>query len=498
MPIMLDAVERCENYGLDPAVGFKSQYVIAREGALEVPGMSELPVNKWSLLHGAAVRPELLKDDKDRVFGAFFGSGVDSEGRVLSAASFAHFNCKSLSFEADLEDYLSGVAGCFVMMLDSGTKTRIYRDAMGHMPLFYNAASSFAAASVSLTLDRPVIPNSASANPEETPLSAVAVFPMGQTMDADVRLLPGNHVLDLADFTAHRGWPLRNTIRKVTAAKATPVIDRMAMRLRSIVQSWITQGNVVLPLDAGVGSRILLAAAGNKRHALERVCVMHSGKGSDANTLAVTQMMATAAGIGLQPMSRGMAFDTFGRDRALRHERKCLFWLRTSSAVRVPIETKLGIDALYPSQALVLTSAGLDALQGGWQMGDTPPKPVRDSKTAEITAALARKPEKAVRDAVEPDYERWKSSLPKTLQSQVEDFIRIELHQPPQALATLGVAEHLCASPFSDREIIELALKLPLRLRSGEIFAEALITALDENLAGLPYEVALPERTAAE
>ncbi|MEO1284268.1 MAG: hypothetical protein AAFV92_05245, partial [Pseudomonadota bacterium] len=64
MPIMLDAVERCENYGLDPAVGFKSQYVIAREGTLEVPGMSELPVNKWSLLHGEAVRPELLKDDK--------------------------------------------------------------------------------------------------------------------------------------------------------------------------------------------------------------------------------------------------------------------------------------------------------------------------------------------------------------------------------------------------------------------------------------------------
>jgi len=131
-------------------------------------------------------------------------------------------------------------------------------------------------------------------------------------------------------------------------------------------------------------------------------------------------------------------------------------------------------------------------------MGDPTPKPVRESKSAELTAALASKPEKPVRDAIEPDYERWKSSLPKTLQSQVEDFIRIELHQPPQAVATLGLADQLSASPFSDRELIELALKLPLRLRSGEIFAEALITALDENLAGLPYDVSLSDRTAAE
>ena len=498
MSLTLDAVERCAHFDLDPAVGFKSQYVIAREGTLQVPGMTEVPLNKWSFFHGEAVQPKILKDDKDRVFGVFFGAGVDSEGGVLSAASFARFNSKSLSFEADLEEYLSGVAGRFLMMLDSGTKTRIYRDPMGHMPLFYNAARDLAAASVSLTLDRPLIPNSASARPGETPLSAAAVFPMGQTMDQDVRLLPGNHVLDLADFTAHRGWPLRNTIRKVTAAKAVPVIDRMAMRLRSIVQSWIAQGNVVLPLDAGVGSRILLAAAGNKREDLERVCVVHSGQASEANTLAVTQIMARAAGVPLQPMTRGMAFETFGRSRALRQQRKHLFWLRTSSAVRVPSETKLGIDALYPAQHLVLSSAGLDALQGGWQMGDPAPRPVRDSKTAEITAALAHKPEKAVRDAVEPDYDRWKFSLPKTLQSQVEDFIRIELHQPPQAVATLGVAEHLSASPFSDREVIELALKLPLRLRSGEIFAEALITALDGNLAGLPYDVALPEATAAE
>ena len=60
MSPILDAVERCTRYGLDPAVGFKSQYVIAPEGTLEVPGMTALPVNKWSLIHGSSVQPSLV------------------------------------------------------------------------------------------------------------------------------------------------------------------------------------------------------------------------------------------------------------------------------------------------------------------------------------------------------------------------------------------------------------------------------------------------------
>ena len=84
------------------------------------------------------------------------------------------------------------------------------------------------------------------------------------------------------------------------------------------------------------------------------------------------------------------------------------------------------------------------------------------------------------------------------LQSQVEDFIRIELHESARAVTSLGLADHMPASPFSDREFIELALKLPLGLRSSEAFAEALLLALDPALAGLPYDAEMTESTAAE
>lgn len=498
MSLWLNAVQRCENDALDPAVGFKSQYVIAPESTIVVPGMSELVVNKWSLLHGNAVNPNLLEDDKGRVFGVFFGTGVDSDGAVVTPSSFSHFNSKSRSFEADLEEYLSGIAGRFVMMLDCGAKTRVYRDPMGHMPLFYNAEINLAGSSSYLTMDHPARGNDACAQPGDSPSSTIAVLPMGQTSDPDVRLMPGNHVLDLTDFTAHRGWPLRNSIRKVSIAKSAPVIDKMAMRLRAIVHGWITADDVVLPLDTGVGSRILLAAAGEHRNGLAGVVVQQAGLSDDANTLAVAEIMAEATGIQLTLVTHTDAHKTFGPARDLRQERRRLFWLRTSSTMRLPRDVALGIDGLYPAQHVVLNAGGLDALQGGWQMGAPTPKPVRPTQTSEIAAALNAKPEKAVRDAVQRDYERWKSSLPMTLQSQVEDFIRIELHEPPRALASLGLADHVHASPFSDREMIELALKLPLGLRSGPAFSEALIIALDPKLSGLPYHASLADKTAAE
>ncbi|MEM7732137.1 MAG: hypothetical protein AAF280_05060 [Pseudomonadota bacterium] len=498
MSLHLDALDRCENYGLDPDTAFKSQYVIARPGALEIPGMTELTLNKFALFHGSALCPMVLHDAKGRIFGAFFGAGVDRDGTAVTATCFAQFNGRGRNFEDDLEAYIAGIAGRFILLLDIGTKTRLYRDPMGHMPLFYNSKTGLCGSSTSLTTDRAITGNPVCDQPGIDPASAVAVFPMGQTADIDTRLLPGHHRLNLDDMTAHRHWPQRNTIRKVTASKSAPIIEAIAARLRRVVQGWITTDDVVLPLDASPGARVLLAAAGDKRDALAQVTVLQPGREDDAETLSVAQMMANFAGVTLTPLTRQHAIDTFDAGKNARLMRKRLFWLRTSSALRARTEVALAMDVLHPAQHLILNAAGLEALQGGWQPGMSKPKPIRASKTAELSAAIGRKPDKALRDALEGDYATWKSSLPKSLQNAPEDLIRIELHEPPKSVIMLGQADHIHASPFSDREVIDLALKLPLSMRGGADFTEALITALDPALAGLPYSDAAPELAAAE
>ncbi len=498
MSLKLDALTRCENYELDPKIGFKSQYVIAPIGTVSIPGMTEMALNKWALVHGEAVRPVPLMDEKDRLFGAFFGAGVDSNCDVVTAASFAGFNSKGRTFEEAFETYLSGIAGRFMVILDTGSKSRIYRDAMGHMPLFYNDKTLLAGSSIYLTIDRPVEANPICARPGLDILSTAHVFPMGRTADVDVRLMPGNHVFDLSEFSAKRGWPLRNAIRKVTVSKSIPVIEKMAMRLRKIVQGWIAADDVVLPLDASAGSRILLAAAGDMKADIRQICLMQPGNTDDMAVASVATEVARAAGVEPTVHTRFDAFETFGRARGIRHERKRLYWLRTSSAVRVPTDAAIGMPDLLPAQHVVLGSDGLDALQGGWRAGTPTPKPIRSSLSSEISGALATKADKTLRDAVADDYADWKASLPKSLHAQAEDFIRMELHQPAQAVSSLGHADHLHVSPFNDREFIELALKLPLSLRSGEKLSEALVAALDPDLAGLPYSATLATADAAE
>jgi asparagine synthetase B (glutamine-hydrolysing) len=459
--------------------------------------MLNTDMNKWALLHGTALKPNLLKDEKDRVFGCMIGTGIDGDGNAVTASSFAGLNSKGRTFETDFDAFVASIAGRYIIILDTGSKTRIYRDPMGHMPLFYNAKTGLAGSSVYLTLYQPASTNPACARPGETLLTTASVFPMGQTVDEDVRLLPGHHVLELADLSAKRAWPLRNTVRKVTASKSAPVVAKLAARLREIVQGWIDSDDVVLPVDASAGSRLLLAAAGDRRDKIVQAPCLKIDEG-DTEKTAIAQRLADAAGIKLSILTKNEANTVFGRARALRHERKRLYWLRTSSAIRVPAEITTNVIGLQPEQHILLTGAGLDALQGGWQVGQSAAKAIRSGLTPEITCALATKPEKSVMTAVSGDYDAWKDSLPKTLHNQVEDFIRMELHQSAQAVATLGLADHVPASPFSDKQIIELALKLPYSFRSGEKFVEALIEELDPKLAGLPYVQELAPVDAAE
>ncbi len=497
MSFNLDAVKRCENYVIDPKIGFRSQYVIAPLDRGYIPGMKKLSLKKWALHHGERLKPIALIDQKDRVFGAFLGVGIDKDGATITAASFSRFNSKGRSFHTDLQDYLSGIAGRYLVVIDSGSKSCICRDPLGQMPVFFNSKTQLAASCIYLVLERPVSMNPACTRPGD-PTSTPSVFPMGQTADIDVRLMHGNHALDLTEFSANRAWPLRNTIRKVPATKAGPVIEKMAKRLRQVVQGLIEGTDVTLPLDAGIGSRILLAAAGDKAGKIGKVCTLQPGKDEDANTLAVARLVAKAAGIPVTPLTRNAAADAFGNTKVMRHERRRTYWIRTSTSIRMPREAAVGVLELLPQDHVVLDTAGLAALQGGWRAGDARPKPMRSSVSSEISGALKRKVDRATRDAVAKDYSNWKASLPKSLYGQTEDFIRLELHETAQAIGLLGYGDHILACPFSDRAFIELALKLPLALRSGEKFAEALIAALNPDLAGLPYQAeALPDGTKA-
>jgi len=489
MAIELDALARCARYGLDPGKGLATQYLICESNRLEtVPGMTAITVNRWCVHHGSDVTVFPLRDAKDRPFGAFIGIGVDEKGNRVGPPDFAAFNSKSLTFEKKFETYVSRIAGRFALLLDAGGRARLYLDPMGHMATFFNTGARLVGSSVFLTLDRPFDPG---AQPMTGQSDLLQALPFGVSSDRSVRLMPGNHLLDLEHFSLRRVWPLRNTLRPVAAAKSAPVVDAMATRLRQVVGALTKDNPCLLEMDDSGNARQLLAATVDRRDTLAQVYGFARSRQDNGEPVTAARL-CEAAGVAYQPLTREAALGEFGRSRADKQQRKRTFWLRTSCLCRVPVEASLNFAGLRKPGHLVLRSDGADALC-------VAPAGPGLSTAATIEFATGKSQVDAKDAPILSDaYETWRGGLPKSLQDRSSELIAMEWHQPIRAVALYGQDGPFSVSPFSDRKLMELALRLPADLRSGIALADAIVTACDPALLAVCESEKATLATAAE
>ena len=486
MGMSLDALERCARYGLPPEDGLATQYLICETERMDrVPGMATLEVNQWSVHYGRDVPAFLLRDSRDRPFGAFIGIGVDGEGNAVDASSFAEFNSKGLSFDRKFESFVTRIAGRFALLLDAGSRVRLYLDPMGHMATFLNPSTRLAGSSVFLTLDHAF-------DPKDQPLTAgtdlISSLPLGLTPARAVRLMPGNHLLNLEQFTLRRTWPLRNTMRPVTEAQSAPVIAAMADRLCQVVGGLVQDGPCLVEMDGSDSARQLLAATAGLRDGLAQV-YGYERAGQDS---AGPAHLCQAAGVPFEALTRDAALAAFGRDRAGKQQRKRAFWLRTGCLCRVPAETAVNLSGLRKPARAVLRADGAEAF------GALPgPSPVSADTAIAFASGRGRTDDQDL-PTLSDAYDAWRSGLGKTLQDRASDLIAMEWHQPARAVGLYGHEGPFLVSPFSDRVLMELALRLPQGVRVGPELADAMVAACDPALVGVTGAAAEPLATAAE
>ena len=63
----------------------------------------------------------------------------------------------------------------------------------------------------------------------------------------------------------------------------------------------------------------------------------------------------------------------------------------------------------------------------------------------------------------------------------------MEWQQPAGAVRFYGIWDNFCVSPFSDRVLIDLMLKLPESYRFGPELRDALIAAADPDMPAVAY-----------
>ena len=485
MATILDAVRRCEDQQLDPAKALSNQFLIAETGTQTVPGMTSVPVHGWTLHHGASVEVTSMRDSKGRLFGLFVGVGVDGNGELIGPDSFTRLNSKSPFFERSFAKYITHIGGRYAILLDTGSKTRVYLDPLAHMATFFNAETRLVASSALLTIDRALEPGDLGGGVADEVSDLPGVLPLGRGPDEDTRLVLGNHMLDLSDFAMTRFWPHKNTIRTVTREKSAPVIDGMVDRARTVLAELLGKRSCILPVKGGDASRVMLAAMGENRW---RVAQFYDLDDDTARDTTTAGMLCDRLGFRLDHLDRDLAHEKFGDRRFDRRMRKRLFWLRTSCAVRCTPDIAANVPGLQLKKHLVLQGAGSDILRSDWyhDVADTETAGGSDV-TAEISAALGRPATEKEVEALLPDYNTWKAGLPKTLHPMIYDFIRMELHQPAMAVSLYTSPDNASVTLFSDRGLIEQALKLSVEDRVGTDMTAAFIERADAEVAELPW-----------
>lgn len=496
----LEAMRRCEAQGLDPAEAFSNQFVITEAGSPGVAGMRPCALQNWVLHHGGRVERIEMRDRNRRAFGVFIGIGVDGDGALVGADSFARFDSRDPSFAGQVDTYLSGIAGRYAALVECGAQAWIHTDPMAHMTLFYNAAARRVASSLALTIDRALRPD---------PLISLlardgggGAFPLGHSPDEDVRWLMPNHRLDLAAFTATRCWPFGGGPGKAGAGSVAAAVPGLVARQAQIVAALAGGCACLMPVTGGRDLRVILASARKGGVPPGMGICFETDPAAVAEAVA-GQHICDRLVLPFARYHRREALQLFGNDRAGRQRRRALFELRTSGMLTGHGEILTGLIQMQPEGYLHLRPEGIDLIRAAAPAAD-----LSDDPDVELGYMLGMAaPSGAALAAWRGPYRAWKAGLPEPARAAATDFIHLEMYLPLGGLYHYACAESFYLSPFSDRASVALMLQAPPAARRGKGLCDAIIAEADPALADFPYtdgasgaggaSVTLPEAVAA-
>jgi hypothetical protein len=247
------AVDWCHEYSIPLAEACIDQFVLSENRHLPLDGMGQLPLERWTLYLGAQAKVLPMRDRAGRLFGAFIGIGVDPDGRLVDAGTFAAFDMAETEAVPALERLLAYTAGRFVAVLDHGPVMRVWFDAVAHMTTLYNRRLRRVGSSVSLCLDRPVRANPMFDN--EAIVRGTAKgdtepnYILGHSQDRDVGFALPNHVLELRDFSLRRIWPLPDSFPPARPRDYRDLASQVVSRTRQVLLALVEGHDCILPVS---------------------------------------------------------------------------------------------------------------------------------------------------------------------------------------------------------------------------------------------------------
>lgn len=487
------ALAVCRQQGFDTSKALATQWLLTPSPADAVDGLSAMQLDRFVLHTGQGVELIPMKDSRGRLFGAFLGVGVDPDGRLITADSFADFDSAAKGFTDRFANYIAYTAGRFAVVLDCPAARRIYFDPVAHLTTVTWPQGRRAASSVMLVLDRPLQPNpkfDTKAIAQGSARGEVeANFILWHTQDREAVFCMPNHYLCLDTFRQIRIWPLPDSFLPAEPSEYGALVARMVARQKAILAALVSARPAILPVSGGTDSRKLLACLTDR---LDEVAEFFAFEHTAYANLDATTGEYVVREILGRPFHRYTAQETASLAPPTPFERRRhtrLFWLRTSSVAKPPNEHALGMTAATPGNHLHLRGNVMDLMRAVWWRSFGNRHALVGVSLKEEISSLFLDPAPS-RERVEKwaeDYHRWKLALPENAQELVYDFIFLELFLHVSSAKYYGYDRNFYICPFSDRSLIEMTLRFPVEFRFDGTLNEMFLHEAEPTLAGLPY-----------
>lgn len=266
-----------------------------------------IPVGRFWLALGRGLTAFPLIDAAGTAAGLLLGFPIDLAGRRMIDGPWQAPARLGADLDGFVHDVLWALGGRFLLILDCGGQTRIYPDCSAQVPCVWDAEAGlvgstahalFDDATYEARLDRRLL--------ADLGVEGEGWLPGGLTAHRGLmRLLPG-HLLDLADLTTRRFWPLAPIPQATdTDAVVAETVSLVQAQLQAVIDSPKRLG---LALTAGHETRLLLACArpfagrfdtitvvGQDRHTIDTSIARRIGRDMGLNHVELPRRDSTRA-----------------------------------------------------------------------------------------------------------------------------------------------------------------------------------------------------------
>lgn len=499
----------CAHNGFDFAETFRHQYLLTPQTGVAPSGFETRRFGDWALHHAPDLHLCKLQDRNGNVVGYVVGHAVDATGRYLQGVhEFPHAQ-DDPALTDHIDDFLTWCGGRFAAFVATPEMARAYADPVASFGFVYDPEARRLASSLFLALNRPLRENPHFDNaaivggetvlPGETageiPAGYSGGYGFGQTRDADVTRITGNHYLDLNRFVPVRHWPKPGFVAGNAEDDRQDLVNTIIRRITRVSRALIQAQPVQFSLSGGYDSRIVLACAAD-------VIDEHSGAElfTFASTwnqtldVAVSQALADKLNKPLRVVvpDDGHQGSFVSAEEQRRRVRQYI--LATGSIGPMSHTLAKGFLEQLPRGGLMLTGNLLEIASAEWWPGRKVEDPVDHALTR---CGVACNTAKEIEDR-RARFARWQQALPEALQDRLHDMTYWEGTLPYTQAAFMGTPWQFRVPPANDRAVLQAALQARVRWRKRRGLYAALIQNARPELATVPTVRELKARAKAE